>query len=168
MFGFNSAKPGSVISIERYNPFKPYYHYGIYSGNNNVIHYVSDSNDDTTAPYIAETSIERFLGSQPLSDVDVKFFPESKEVLDLILKKKASNLHDYKKLVNIFADYHFYSDNETLRRARNSLNGENWANYRLTSKNCEHFAIWCKTNVQFSSQVFDNPIGAEIAEILFT
>ena len=168
MFGFNDAKPGSVISIERWNPFKSYYHYGIYSGNNNVIHYISDSDDDTTTPYIAETSIERFLHNQPLGDVDVKFFPESKKVLDVILKKKASNLDSYKQLVEIFADYHFYSDRETLRRARNALNGESWTGYRLTTKNCEHFAIWCKTNVQFSSQVFDSPIGAVFAEILFT
>ena len=48
------------------------------------------------------------------------------------------------------SEYHLYSPKETVRRARSRL-GE--SSYNLATNNCEHFAIWCKTEIQESYQV---------------
>ena len=47
-------------------------------------------------------------------------------------------------------NYHLYSGEETVARAR-SLLGENL--YNLAINNCEHFAVYCKTGLRESSQV---------------
>ena len=47
-------------------------------------------------------------------------------------------------------NYHLYSGDETVARARGELGKEG---YNLVTNNCEHFAIWCKTGLQESSQV---------------
>ncbi len=45
-----------------------------------------------------------------------------------------------------------YSPEETVRRARGEL-GE--GGYNFFTHNCEHFAVWCKTGEERSSQVSD-------------
>ena len=47
-------------------------------------------------------------------------------------------------------NYHFYSARETIQRARSRI-GED--RYHLLFNNCEHFAIWSKTNISESYQV---------------
>ena len=47
-------------------------------------------------------------------------------------------------------DYHLYSGDETVQRARSKL-GQ--GGYNLALNNCEHFAVWCKTGIRDSSQV---------------
>ena len=48
------------------------------------------------------------------------------------------------------ADYHLYSPEETVARAKSRLGEEK---YSLPVNNCEHFAIWCKTGIHESHQV---------------
>ena len=43
-----------------------------------------------------------------------------------------------------------YSPEETVRRARSKIGQED---YNFFSHNCEHFAFWCKTGIEESSQV---------------
>ena len=45
---------------------------------------------------------------------------------------------------------HIYSPEETVERARSRL-GE--GDYNFFTHNCEHFAVWCKTGEDRSSQV---------------
>ncbi len=47
-------------------------------------------------------------------------------------------------------DYHLYTPQETIQRAKSRL-GE--TEYNLAFNNCEHFAIWCKTGLHQSHQV---------------
>ena len=46
--------------------------------------------------------------------------------------------------------YKIYSPEETVQRARNRIGEEK---YNFVTKNCEHFALWCKTDVEESTQV---------------
>lgn len=47
-------------------------------------------------------------------------------------------------------NYHLYSNKETVKRAYSRI-GER--EYDLFTNNCEHFAVWCKTNISVSIQV---------------
>ena len=46
--------------------------------------------------------------------------------------------------------YHCYTKKETVERAYSRL-GER--KYDLLTNNCEHFAVWCRTNISESRQV---------------
>ena len=48
---------------------------------------------------------------------------------------------------------HIYSPQETVSRAYKCMNSNHWGSYELSSNNCEHFAIYCKTNLVYSNQV---------------
>ncbi len=47
-------------------------------------------------------------------------------------------------------NYHLYSPEETVQRARSKI-GER--QYNLLFNNCEHFAVWCKTGLSESRQI---------------
>ena len=125
-------KRGDVISTSRIL----YDHYGVYAGDDKVIHY-------TLAPEgwkleIRKTGMSDFLhgsstffildftsGDRPLKSAPVKY--------RALLRK-----------ITVF------SPEETVRRAESRV-GEK--EYNLLSNNCEHFAIWCKTGLNESYQV---------------
>ena len=69
------------------------------------------------------------------------------EVRETNLKKFLDGAEDY--TVHHFSGPTF-SGEETVRRARSKL-GE--GGYSVVWKNCEHFAAWCKTGEEKSSQV---------------
>ena len=56
------------------------------------------------------------------------------------------SIYDLLRVIN----YKRYSTDEIVSRARSKI-GEN--HYSLITNNCEHFAIWCATNVHESHQV---------------
>ena len=120
----NEALPGDVIYVKRMGDL--YRHYGIYAGNNRVIHYAGRNGDWGDDVSIHEALLHEFLQ-------DAKRF----------------TICRFKTRCDI-PGYHLYSREETLRRAYLRL-GER--NYNLISNNCEHFAIWCRTNISTSSQV---------------
>ena len=103
-----------------------YRHYGIYAGNNRVIHYagkVGDWGDDVS---IHESPLHEFLqGARRFAVCEFKTHCE-------------------------IPGYHLYTREETLQRAYRRL-GER--NYNLITNNCEHFALWCRTGISSSSQV---------------
>jgi len=47
-------------------------------------------------------------------------------------------------------NYQIFSPEETVLRARKRIGEEE---YNFVTKNCEHFALWCKTGVEESTQV---------------
>lgn len=116
--------PGDVIYVKRMGDL--YRHYGIYAGHNRVIHYAGRGGDWGDDVSIHEAPLHEFLQ-------DARHF----------------TICRFKTRCDI-PGYHLYSREETMRRAYLRL-GER--NYNLISNNCEHFAIWCRTNISTSSQV---------------
>ncbi|KAF0196760.1 MAG: hypothetical protein FD169_739 [Bacillota bacterium] len=141
---------GDVIGIDR----GLYEHYGIYCGNNEVIHY-------TSAPLrrlarnrafrIYRTDMSRFLNKQKqlfVLDCTDPRNPFKSEPIT-IGPQQIRSLEWFKRY-DIDSDFHLYSPEETVERAESQLGkGE----YNLAVNNCEHFAVWCKTGLHKSYQV---------------
>lgn len=116
------AKYGDIVGItyefDAYGYKVNYEHYGIYIGDNKVIHY---------------NSLDGTMKNAEISEGDMsKNFPSGKYfVLDFGSNAK-------------------FSAEDTVKRAKSRL-GEN--NYNLITNNCEHFAVWCKTDNAVSYQI---------------
>lgn len=141
---------GDVIGVDR----GLYDHYGIYCGNNEVIHYSSVPRRRLSrnhSPRIYRTNITRFLKRQkhlfvldctdprnPTKSEPITIGPRRLPLLDWFFKN------------DIDKGFHLYSPEETVERAESQLGkGE----YNLIVNNCEHYAIWCKTGLHKSYQV---------------
>ncbi|MBQ7578225.1 MAG: lecithin retinol acyltransferase family protein [Synergistaceae bacterium] len=142
---------GDVIRVNR----GLYNHYGIYVKDlNHVIHYTGANGPSDFNGIVRETSLNEFLNGA--KNFHVCKFPDSPSELqnDSILsrdnnKKNLFNLWQEIKKLRL-KNYHLYSGEETIKRARDKL-GE--GGYNLAFNNCEHFAVWCKTGIKDSSQV---------------
>jgi NC domain. len=126
-----SAEYGDILCVDR----GLYLHFGIYIGNDRVIHYSGENADfdfrNIKSSTIREDSLSRFIHNNSEyfvfdcgSDENKEFFSDSMLMV--------------------------YTPEETVERAKSKL-GEN--QYNLPFNNCEHFAIWCKTGVHKSIQV---------------
>jgi len=115
--------PGDVICVERFGSL--YRHYGIYVGNRKVIHYAGATGDWSSDVAVREVKMEDFL-----------------------LNAKAYMICKFPQHCNI-SNYRLYSKKETVERAYSRL-GER--KYDLLTNNCEHFAVWCRTNISVSIQ----------------
>lgn len=142
---------GDVIGVTRTG----YEHYGVYVSNSEVIHYTS-LNSDIGDNEIMATTFERFMRDE--SDFFILNFPDkagkpkksvgivSSVIANPFPEYKGSSIFDLLRQIN----YQRYSADEIVSRARSKL-GEN--RYSLLFNNCEHFAIWCATNVKESHQI---------------
>lgn len=129
-------KIGDVLAVKRKGGL--YYHYGVYVGNDKVVHFSADdgSGKNETDPSnadIRETYLKDFAKDDEVS-VDTSEPPA-------------------------------FSGEEIAKRAE-SLIGTQKGNYDIVLNNCEHFAKFCKTGHKISSQV-DNvkdllPVGDKI------
>ena len=121
----NSApQPGDVIYVKRLGDL--YRHYGIYAGNDRVIHYAGRGGDWGGDVSVHEAPLREFLQGA-----------------------RRFTVCEFKARCSI-PGYHLYSREETLQRAYRRL-GER--NYNLLANNCEHFALWCRTGISASPQV---------------
>ena len=150
---------GDVIFASRLG----YNHYGIYSGNNKVIHYCKDENH-TCNGIIKETSLDYFLDGDKLHICKFNEYTIRKFIEENLLFDKPINLVLTPSLYVVSKAYKFISNEsqetrtawrifdpqETVKRARSSIGKEG---YNLATHNCEHFAIWCKTGVCSSEQI---------------
>ena len=141
------AKPknGDVLRVNR----GLYSHYGVYAADkNHVIHYTGATGPNDFNGIVRETSIEEFLnGSESFS---VCTFPEHPMNLPVFPSKNPlAKIIQFARIIK-FLDYHLYSGDEAVERARSKL-GQ--GGYNLALNNCEHFAVWCRTGVKDSSQV---------------
>ncbi|KOF56553.1 hypothetical protein AGR56_07265 [Clostridium sp. DMHC 10] len=112
------AKYGDIVGTAYKFDIYQYEHYGIYIGDNKVIHY--SSSDGT----MKNAKIE--IGNMEENFPKGKYF-----VLD-------------------FGNDAKFSPDATVKRAKSRL-GEK--NYNLITNNCEHFAVWCKTDNAKSYQI---------------
>ena len=112
-------KPGDVIVADRFL----YQHYGIYSGNDRVIHYAAENGDFGSDVRVRETSLEQFAKGWKYR----------------VLKPNDNHCKEKR-----------FSKEDTICRAR-SRKGEKA--YNLLFNNCEHFALWCETGKNKSEQV---------------
>ena len=158
-------KFGDVIYVERDCGIFGYKHFGIYSGNRNVIHYAKSGNDEFDG-VIRETSLAKFLDGD--RDCYVCFFDKHGRRQcsdDAFLPARifgtaavTSRVSVFDLLIDVKEIYDLlfgekaklYSARETVERARSRI-GEH--GYNLLLNNCEHFAVWCKTGVEKSEQV---------------
>ena len=140
--------PGDIIGVDR----GMYQHYGIYAGEDRVIHYTAETSDlDPDNAEIQETSLERFLRE------DTEYFvletgAPSGNLLDILLSSALSNVTatGMRNVRDADDVPQPFSPEETLERARSRM-GER--KYNLFTNNCEHFAVWCKTGISESRQV---------------
>ena len=152
---------GDVIYIERHEIIN-YKHFGIYSGNERVIHYTKDTSGDSCDGIIRETSLKKFLnGDRNLYICDFdnlgKRIRERKVDLPIaegIIEVPVS--FGYALIIRIFekifgeAEGKLYSPQETVQRARDHIGTRQ---YDFFLNNCEHFAVWCKTGLSKSEQI---------------
>ena len=118
-------KPGDVISVARtvLHIKNIYRHFGVYVGNNRVVHFTALGRGRETDPnlaYVQETTLEAFLADDECSVETCQFSTFRRDVI----VKRAS-----------------------------SFGGKGEGTYNLVLNNCEHFAIWCATGIYYSSQV---------------
>ena len=143
---------GDIICVHRIG----FEHYGVYAGNNKVIHYDIDPTDHYKI-CIHQATMEEFLNGSLVYSICE--FPKvygrpTEEIPFAEFRKKfahpekAQTLWDVLKISN----YHLYTPEETVIRARERI-GE--TQYSLWTNNCEHFAIWCKTGISESHQIED-------------
>ena len=118
--------PGDVICVERWGSL--YRHYGVYVGNKKVVHYAGRAGDWDNDIAVREVSMKEFL--QDAKTYMICKFPQQSSL----------------------PNYHLYSNKETVKRAYSRL-GER--EYDLFTNNCEHFAVWCRTNISVSLQAED-------------
>ncbi len=144
MFIKMQVKAGDVIKVNR----GLYSHFGVYAGNNQVIHYTGATGPEDFNGIVRETSLEEFLNGA--EKFDICNFPEHPS-FNLVTKNSSTVFKIWQTIKNLqIANYKLYSPEETVRRARSKL-GE--GGYNLALNNCEHFAAWCKTGVRSSKQV---------------
>lgn len=133
------AHKGDIIGVLRSFCFKLYEHYGIYIGNDEVIHFTKSNGRNT----IIKTSMQEFM---ELNKSNNMYF-----ILDCEAKMCGINNLIYNKSISIFKKpIEIYSQDETVNRAKEHMGKQG---YNLIVNNCEHFAIWCKTGLKYSYQV---------------
>lgn len=141
-------KPGDVIGVSR----TLYDYYGIYIGDDRVIHYADKSKDFGKNISIYETGLKEFKGES--KDYFVLHFPKSGGP-PRKLRSSTNFSVNPRENTGVFdflfkAKYKLFSPEETIERAKSRL-GEK--SYNFAKNNCEHFALWCKTGISFSRQV---------------
>lgn len=169
----SKLKPGDVVGVSRRfleDDMLPrlYDHYGVYTGNDEIIHYWStnaSNRDKSCNNTITKTSFNEFLDGS--TKYFILSFPEkpgaptkierSNGNLGLGIIKRPTDFLTSASLswaMNClkYRDYHLYTATETVKRAESKLGCKG---YSLAFNNCEHFAIWCKTGVSESHQVLE-------------
>lgn len=148
-------REGDIVGVDR----GFYEHYAVYVGDDRVIHYAGDGGDFGGDVAIREASFQDFLGEE--TSYFVCEFPENHKHPQKRRHIASSVMPDMRDLLDMFksAQYHLFSPEETVERAYSRL-GER--NYNLLMNNCEHFAIWCKTNISESWQVKELLGGGDV------
>lgn len=156
------ARKGDILGVSRNGLYE---HYGVYIGEvGRVIHYCGEDKDFGGRITIHEAPFSEFL-----KDAKSYFVVWFHEGMPFKIQKSTSFL--FYSCMD-FYDSSFqrrkrrvYTAEEAVQRARSRLGEEN---YNLVTNNCEHFAMWCRTGIQESSQVkrmLDYAIASGITDL---
>jgi len=150
-------KPGSVIRCKFKNKETgmAFHHYGIYSGNRNVIHLrgKTEKIEETTIAEFARDALDDGL-------IEVMLFNLAKiEELEAYIvtmdgwdKNYEIEVKDGVK-INREGLSSSITPKKSLKRAKSKL-GQ--TGYDLIKNNCEHFALWCRIGLAVSTQAFNS------------
>jgi hypothetical protein len=141
---------GDIIGVSR----GFYEHYGIYIGNNNVIHFASKESDVSLNNMIIETDLTTFLrGETEFFAIDFDKFNQGMKKAEIVdeLAEVFFGM-DTSKVPGL--EYTLLSPEETIERAKSQIGKRD---YDLSYNNCEHFAMWCKTGVKECNQFLTKP-----------
>lgn len=150
------CKKGDILAVSRAGGL--YSHFAVYCGFGRIIHYAAENRDFGGKICIHEADFSAFL--QDDTSYGILNFPDSYgrpeqrmvELTGCLGTAQIPNLRDLWDEIWKSPEYHLYSGEETVQRARKKI-GE--TSYNLVLNNCEHFAIWCKTGISQSRQVED-------------
>ncbi|WP_404363145.1 lecithin retinol acyltransferase family protein [Corallococcus coralloides] len=112
-------RPGTILRVGRTG----FWHYGVYIGGDEVVHFTSVDSDVSTDNQVMRTPMSRFLGDA--SEFQTLKFPQR------------------------VRGRRVYSGRATCARAIEKIG---MGGYSLLDNNCQHFAVWCKTGVAISGQ----------------
>ena len=151
-------RPGSVIRAKFRNKETGmvFHHYGIYSGNRNVIHLrrkTKKIEETTIAEFVRDAldnglieimrfnlaKIDKFIGTPIISP------EEWDEDFEVYLENGVK--------INKVGLSSSITPEESLKRAKSKL-GQ--TGYNLIKNNCEHFALWCRIGLAVSTQAFNS------------
>lgn len=138
-------KAGDIVRMSRKN--KDYYHYGVFIGNDEVIHLMEDSK---TKSEVVRTTMKEFRKKN--GAVEVVVFPDVKNgqttFVDAEVLKKSENLvldSTWSEwFISQFEEYGIHTRKETVHRAKGKTGRMQIAKFN----NSEHFAWWCKTGLK--------------------
>ena len=151
-------QPGDVICVSR--KCNIYKHFGIYIGDDKVIHYAKGGSG--IKGIIKEEKLAVFLdGSDSLLScvfpdtygdprICRAYKPEEYNGGEPFRYKSIPVTATFIRKIIHEHEYHIYSPEETIARAKQCLGT---GGYHLLDNNCEHFALWCKTGISESHQV---------------
>ncbi len=136
---YENKKPekGDILAVQRKNAI--YIHYGIYVGDNQVVHFSGPVGDDVNNPknvQIRKTSLEDFLRGDPLKI----------QVIDETRRK--------------------FTPEQVVQRALDNVGKSEvvTGKYNFVMNNCEHFATWCVYGRGDSHQIHKfGQMGADIS-----
>ena len=174
---FRVPAMGDVIGVER----GAYDHYGVYVSDDEVIEFSPRNKEGRCI--IQRTTFSAFIGGskhcfylvfpeQYGTPGKVAFSPkvrvlrgiqlERSQIIRTFLDSIRPNVGAYwdvnvAQALDTPAQYHLYSPQETVERARAHVGKDRFGDgasepYSLHRNNCEHFAIWCKTGLRMSTQ----------------
>ncbi|XP_064616604.1 phospholipase A and acyltransferase 3-like [Liolophura sinensis] len=126
-------EPGDIIKFGR----KVYSHYAVYAGHGRVIHLCGEN--DGIGDGLQSDSMFSVCGKE-----FNKAWIREDDFFEVAKKSKAKKNNKDHKYTPIG------SGNEVLHRARQRLGR---IGYNVLTRNCEHFAFWCRYGVQRSRQV---------------
>lgn len=133
-------KPGDIIYAKRNKhssigiPWPEYKHFGVYIGDYQVIHFSGPKGHETDAALadIIQTTLRQFLKG------------------DFLLIQTDREILEYDNTLKPF------SADVIIQRAKSEL-GKHKGDYNLFTKNCEHFANWCRYDKKFCRQITEIP-----------
>lgn len=146
-----NLEPGDHIYVHRKCGI--YTHHGIYIGDedeNEVIHFSGLEKKEKSTASVESCSLKTFLDGSKL-----RLVAYNAPCWHRFIKKRGScHCNESRPASEVIQTAYFYLNNP-----------EEWGAYSLFKNNCEHFAIYCKTERNAASQL-EFPIHGPLSSIL--